>query len=388
MSNEDAFGNERVASPTNRFDVEFIYNKQPDIVDEVIAGNATATHQANSRDVVLDVVETTENTSAALYGYDVPYTPGNSQKIDITGTVDNAGLGTGTAFLFFRTKISGSVVTDLYPQDEWAAGLDDMVWSRSHILQMDFQSLKVGLLRMGFVRRGKYVEALDVANDNLRATGYWQSPSLPAYWRVYNTASYTYAEMGYGDTENGLGLMYRMPLTADATVRAICATVKSEGGTPLFDLPGYQRSTLVQTAKTVSTTLVPILSIRPAATYNSIANRGLYIPDGFEITANNPLAYVLLWRPTLTDADWTAVDATNSGMEYDVTASAVTGGVRLLTGYFASGRNSMSKDAGLLGRTLLRLRRTGVSDILTLAGIRTDSSDASTRSAFNWRELR
>jgi len=389
-ANVDAFGRQRVSAPVNRFDVEFIYDKQPTFIDEVVAGNATATHSANSRDVTLAIVETDDGTDASLYSFDIPYTPGSGQLIDITGTLDEAAIGGGTAYVFFRTNVTGSVVTTRTDQTDWnASTVSDVDWTTSQIFSIDFQSLKVGRIRYAMVRDGLPVFVHEITNDNTRASGYWQLASLPVHWRIYNAAGVTYMEMGYGDDENAVGFGYRFTANAGAKLRAICATVKSEGGAELLDIPGFTRSIdTALTATTISTTLIPILSIRPAATFNSITNKGLYIPQSYSIQSNNPLRYVLLYRPTLTDASWTAVDATNSAMQYDVSATALTGGILIDSDYFSTGRNVASNATGLLGRTLLRRTRTGTSDILTIAAIRNGAQDAAVFAAIKWKEIR
>jgi hypothetical protein len=255
-------------------------------------------------------------------------------------------------------------------------------------LSIDFQSLKVGRIRFALVRNGSPVPLHEIYNDNIRATGYWQTPTLPIFWRIYNDATYTYAEMGYGDTSNAIGLRYRLAANASATMRAICATVKSEGGLDLRSLPGLQRSADTGTgAKTVSTTLIPIMSIRPSATFNSLTNRGLYVPDGFTVTGDNPIRYVILYRPTLIGANFASVGAT-SGMDVDTAATVVSGGTVIFSDFLATGRNSLTQVSGLLGKTILSLRRTGTSDILTIAAIRTSTSDSSVRAAIQWKEIR
>lgn len=386
----DAFGRWRVSDTGNRFDVEFIYNLQPDIIDTVITGSSAATHNDNGRDVTLAIVDTTVNDLAALYSYDVPYTPGSGQLIDITGTLNNAGIANSETFLFLRSKVTGSIVETTYAQSEWNKNTaQDVDWSKSQILAMDFQSLKIGRIRFYLVRNGLPVTLHEIYNDNIRTTGYWQLPSLPVYWRIYNDASYTYTEMGYGDSDNAIGIKCRVPLNATATMRAICATVKSEGGDRIFDLSGYPRAIDIgATAKTVSTSLIPLLSIRPRALFSGIANRGLYIPKGFTILGNNPLRYVIVYRPTLTNASWVNVDTNNSGIEYDISATAITGGIIIDADYLSSDRNSASVTKSLLGKSILRLGRTGTSDILALAAVRTSTSDSATYAAFKWEELR
>lgn len=393
-SQVDAFGRLRTSDPSNRFDCEFIYDKQPTLIDEVTAGSgSSATHNPASRDITIAIGNTTNGTSHALYShYDIPYTPGNSHLEDITGTLDNAAIGGGTAFFFVRTTVTGTTAETTYQQStQWDDPLADMDWSKSQILAIDFQSLKVGMIRFGFNRSGVAVAALSVENDNVRDTGYWQSPSLPCFWRIYNDDTYTYAEMGYGDTENAIGLRYRIAKNASATMRAICVTVKSEGGADIFSMPGYNRSHPMTASKTVSTTLIPLVSFDVAANFptsGSIANRGVYIPDSFEITSDNPIRYEILYRPTLTGASFTAVNETQSGLRYDVTASAVSGGIRVGSGFISTARNTSSGSGGILGRTIMSLGRTGTSDILTIAAIRTGTNDASALASLTWREIR
>lgn len=386
----DAFGRGRVSATGQRYDVEFIYDKQPLLVDEV-TNNGTATHNTNGRDITLSLASANSGDKAELYShFDIPYTAGNSQLIDITATLDNAGIGGGTAQLFLRSKISGSVVETVVDQTSWDSPVADVDWATSQIFAIDFQSLKVGRVRYYLVRDGMAIKVHEITNDNTRTTGYWQRPTLPLAWRLYCDATYTYMEVCYGDDENAVGFRYRISANASATMRAICGTVKSEGGKDLFDMYGFNKAIdMGITTKTVSTTLVPLISIRPSATFNSLTNRGLFIPDGWEVQGNNAIKIVLLYRPTLTGPSWTSVDATYSGMEYDVTASAVSGGIVVDSAYLAtSGINARGKDEGLLGRTLLSLGRTGTADILTIAAIRTGNVDSATLAGLRWREIR
>ena len=77
-------------------------------------------------------------------------------------------------------------------------------------------------------------------------------------------------------------------------------------------------------------------------------------------------------------------------MEYDVTASALaTSGIRIEADYGGTGGNNVrSLSSGILGRTLLKLGRTGVSDILTISAVRTTNSDSTVYASIEWREIR
>ena len=238
----DAFGRLRTSATGQRFDSEFLYDKQPALFDEVVAGAGTVTHNATSRDLTLAVVNTTNGSSAQIVQHwHNPYTPGNSQLIDITGALDAAGIGGGTASIVLRDGITSTET--IVNQADWDAPNLDVDWTKSQIFQFDFQSLKVGTVRINMVRNGAEINVHSINNDNVRIAGYWQYASLPTFWRIYNAGGSTIAEIGYADTNNGIFMRYTIPTAnATATMRAICVTVKSEGGAALLDMPGFQRS--------------------------------------------------------------------------------------------------------------------------------------------------
>jgi len=383
----DAFGRVRVSDPNTRLDTEFLYDKQTEFFDETTT-NGTVTHNAASRDLTLSLGDANDGSFAKMASYPVPYTPGNSQLIDITGVLDLAGIGGGTAELFFRTNITGSVVTTSYPQSSWIDLKSGVDWTTSHILAMDFQSLKVGRIRFAMVKDGKARPIYEIYNDNVRNTGYWQIANGSCYWHLYTTGGNTYMEMGYGNESNAIGLRYVISANASATMKAICCTVKSEGGSPLRELAGLSRSASNGvTSVTASTTLVPILSIRPQATFNSLPNLVLSIPKGYSVETDNPIRLALIHDGILTGASWSAVNSTST-MEYDVSASAITGGHELKIEYLGAGRNQTFSAAGFLGKVAMWDRQGTETGIITIAAVRTGSSDAEVLAAIDWEELR
>jgi hypothetical protein len=384
----DSFGRLRTSDTGQRFDVEFTHDAMPLIMETVTSGGATVAHNATTRDVTLSIVNATNGTTATFASrYHVPYTPGNSQLIDITGALNPQNIAGGAASFFIRNN--GSEVET--PQASWtgAANVSTINFRYSQILVIDFQSLKVGRIRFGFSRSGVPVLAHVINNDNIRVNGYWQYPSLRPYWRIYNSGGNTIMEKGYGDATNGVGLRYTIPANASATMNAICATVKSEGGKDLFDLDGFPFGISNRvTAKTVSTTLIPVLSIQVQTTFNSLTYRGIVIPNKLTLMCDNPINYRVFLNPTLTGASFVQTDA-NSAVYYDVTASAISGGILLDDDYAASGgtRSAVTKSIG--GKVPLSVNYAGTAgDILTIAAIRTGTTNATTNAAVGWIETR
>jgi hypothetical protein len=387
--NFDAFGRLRTSGTGQRLDIEFIYNKQDDLVDESTS-NGTVTFNGNSRDLTLSLSDAVDASHATMRSHPAPYTPGNSQLIDITGVLDLAAIGSGTAECFLRSSVTGSVVETTVEQSAWDSNTTGVDWTDSHIFSMDFQSLKVGRIRFCLVQDGLCVLLTSINNDNVRNTGYWQMPMGGAYWRIYNTATDTYMEMGYGDEANAIGLRYKITANASATMKAICCTAKSEGGLDLLEMPGFPRSADNHvTVVTASTTLIPLISIRPKTTYQGYANLGLSLPKTFSITATNPIKLVIIHDAVLTGESWGNVDTADSMMEFDVAATAVANGHEIYSDYIATERkNTSASKQGLLGKSVLWNKIGSPTGVLTIAAIRTGTSDADCLASIQWEEIR
>jgi hypothetical protein len=176
------------------------------------------------------------------------------------------------------------------------------------------------------------------------------------------------------------------------TFRQICTTVITEGGYhETFAFP----SMATNGGTTISvTTRRPILSIRPAATFNSIVNRSQIIIKNIDVrvTGNDALVEVIYNPTALTDSSFGAVDATYSAVEKDVSATAITAGVVissfnvLTTGVGGNIKGSVAND--ILSRLPLVLDIDG-SNPIPLSIVATSLSGTAVLSAtINWQEVR
>ena len=377
-ANLDAFGRQRISETGQRFDVEFLYDLQPDLFSALLGGTGTIVHNAATRDVTLsNNGELTTARARLVQRWHNPYTPGNGQLIDITGTLDAAALGTGTAGVFLRNAGTDTVVTQANWNGEATTGVD---WSKSQIFAFDFQSLKVGRLRYYLVRDGVPVIVHETLNDNRYLNGYWQIANAPLQWAIRNTATETIIEFGYFDEQNGLGFRYAMPVNASAEAIAICATVKSEGGAALNDIPGIERAfDTGVTGITVSTTEIPLLSFRPKLEVNSLANRGLVFPVSLLAygTGNDAIVRIRKNATTLTGATFALTPGAASLTEYDVAATAVSGGDIVAT-VMVPATNQSPGIVSESVRVPLSVNYVGDSaDIITISAVRFATGDAS-----------
>ena len=117
----------------------------------------------------------------------------------------------------------------------------------------------------------------------------------------------------------------------------------------------------------ISTTFIPLVSVRLAAGREgavALINRAQVLP-----TVTQYYEVILFKNATLTGASWAAV-ASDSNLQYDETATAVTGG-EIMTQEYASStsqsRSSAEVSTGYNWDLQLGASIAGVSDVYTLA---------------------
>lgn len=392
----DAFGRWRVSSPVSLWTSEFQYNKHPLYFDETLATGGTATHLPNESAVSL-AVTTSSGSSAILQTFEyLRYQPGKSQVIAMTFVADSVQANTDMRIGYFdddngfflelngttvnmvrRTKTSGSVVNNKVAQASWNIDAmdgngpsgDTLDLTKGQILWIDFQWLSLGRVRMGFDLEGKihYVHEFLVANTldvPVTTTG-----NLPVRWEIVNTAGAAGAK----------------------TLTAICSTVFSEGGVDSelgHTFAGGNGGTL-RTA--IGTTPVPICSIRPATTLNSITNRVKWALENIEIWADDSMFWELVYAPTsITAATFAVGPVTHSATEVDIAGTAISGGVVIASGYVAaSNKGGISgKDIRMKFPFTLDAAGTNQSRSLSLVVRTLGGANKSAAGQFNWVEIR
>lgn len=372
----DAFGRLRVANPYTLFDSQNRYQKDPQF-SEALTGSATATYVANESSVDM-AVTTASGDKAVRQTYRVfPYQPGkslqvlatfvmNTGKTNLRQRVGYFNTDNGVFFqvndttksFVLRTNTSGTPSdARTVNQVDWngdkldgtgASGLTLDV-SKAQILYMDFEWLGVGSVRCGFIIDGTFIVCHTFNNANDIDKVYMTTAILPVRYEIENTAA-----------------------TASAsTLTQICSTVISEGGYQQVSALTWARMTAVMAA---TTTFKPMVSIR----LKSTALGAVVLPSIYNaIPIGSVLDYevVLMKNPTLTGASWTSL---STNVEYDLSATALTGGTIVQQGY-TSGSNQGSGTAS--GGTdynfdlQLGVSLAGVSDIYTLAARTISGSD-------------
>jgi hypothetical protein len=155
-----------------------------------------------------------------------------------------------------------------------------------------------------------------------------------------------------------------------SSMKQVCSSVISEGGYEATSIDHVARRTTI--LATISTTFLPLVSIRLAST----ALGAVVLPNRVQVlpTTSQNYEVALFKNATLTGASWTAT-ASDANVEYDVSATATTGGTIVQTDYVTSTSQAKSNVAFPTGYNFdlqLGVSLAGVSDIYTV-GIRTVS---------------
>jgi len=366
----DAFGRLRVSNPYTLFDSQNRYAKDPQFDEEVTTGG-TATFVTNESSVDMAVTTSSGSKVVRQTFRSFPYQPGkgllmlatfvlNAKKDNLRQRVgyfntDNGVFlqlaNTGEPEFVLRTNTSGTPSdARAVAQSSWngdkldgtGASGKTLDLTKAQILWMDFEWLGVGSVRCGFIIDGQYIIAHTFNNANSLSSVYMQTAILPVRYEIRATGT----------------------LTASKTMKQICSTVISEGGYE-------QKSTLTWARRTtevtgIGTSFVPLVSIRLKST-----NLGaVVIPNGFSFmptSASDYFEVALIKNPTLTGASFASA---STNVEFDTTATAMTGGTIVVQDFTSSGvlsGNSINDPSIYNFDAQLGVTIGGTSDVYTLA---------------------
>lgn len=393
---QDAFGRLRVSEPLTMFDSSHRFDDN-DLWATATATGGTAVFNANQGLVDLNVTAASGSSVTRETIKVFAYQPGKSllvmstfvmsaSKTGLTQRVGYYGVDNGfyleqagsTVSFVKRSIVTGSVVNTPVAQADWngdkldgtgASGIT-LDLTKAQILWMDLEWLGVGSVRMGFVINGQFILCHTFQHANVIASTYITTASLPLRYEIFNTAGTTGA----------------------STLKQVCSTVISEGG---YELRGSQLSagTSITSARTfaVAGTYYPIVSIRLKSTRLD----AIVIATAVSILGlGNGKNYQ--WRVvnggvTTTGGSWLTA-AADSSVEYNITATAATGG-RVLASGFVNSSNQGSPSINILKEALFsnQLERnpfTGTPyEIVVEMAVGTTSGGEGAYASIDWEEI-
>jgi len=371
-TNTDAFGRLRVSQPYTLFDSQNRYASDNQF-DSSVSGTGSVTFNINQASNTLAVTAGGVGSVVRQTFRSFPYQPGKGLLVLATFLMDNGTsanlnqkvgyFNTQNGVFFQRTGGTNSFVVRSYTsggvsdaravaQSSWngdklngtgPSGIT-LDLTKPQILWMDFEWLGVGSVRCGFIIDGQYIvcHTFDTANE-YGTTVYMTTAILPVRYEITTTTA-----------------------AVAASLTQICCSVMSEGGFEQTSIEHVARRVNATSASTITTSFYPIASIRLAST----ALGAVVIPSAINFlpTTSDNYEIALIKNATLTSPSWTAVPS-DANAEYDITASAMTGGTICINTFTTGKSGPVPLNAGGAYNWDLQLGASlaSVSDTFTLA---------------------
>jgi hypothetical protein len=339
----DSFGRLRMSEPHTIFDNTFRYNDDTRNWSTSNTANVTTvTHSSNSSSVLMTV--NTSNNSSVIRQTSryFLYQPGKSllsmnsftmqPKANVTQRVGYFDAENGiflehdgtTAYIVKRSYVTGTAIDTRIPQSEWSEDKFDgtgyskviLDFSKSQLFWTDIEWLGVGSVRVGFVIDGRIFTAHKFHHANESTSTYMTTASLPIRYEIRNTAN----------------------TASNTTLEHICNTIISEGGhTP--KVITRAASTAITGLKMSTTDYRPLVAIR----LKSNRKGGIVVPSFADVYGlqNTPFNYKVLQAAGITGGTWVS-GGDESHVEYNITATGLTGGKILLQGTFIGGTSAQT----------------------------------------------
>ena len=335
----DAFGRLRISEAFTLGDYKHTYGIDPNFRD-TLSNGGTVTHITNQ--AAARLATTNNANSRAIHQTKMyhNYMPGKSQLIKSTinfysatanvtkrtGYYDDLNgiyfeqTGAGELAFVIRTDTSGTASDARRAiQSSWNKDRCDgtgpsgfnLDITKTQIFFTDFQWLGVGRVRCGFVHNGQTIVAHEFYNSNNLPTVYMSNPNLPVRCEILNTGA-----------------------TAGGYFDQICSTVVSEGGYVESGIDFSIDSGQTSQSVTVANGMYPVVAIRLKNTFRGYPNRVVVRSGNINVYAEEYPAYWALFKLsnlsaiTLSSSTWTSASA-DSAVEYNLTATAFTGGDRI-----------------------------------------------------------
>lgn len=278
-------------------------------------------------------------------------------------------------FLVLRSYVTGEVVDTKVPQSEWnidpllGMGPTDLVLdlTKAQIFVTEYEWLGVGSVKVGFMVDGVFVNVHQFNHSNLIPTVYMTTASLPVRYEIENIAE----------------------TASSSAMRQICASVISNGG---YQRLGEDWTAARTTTVNISTSFYPIAAIR----MKSGRTDSVIVPAALSVLpiAQGNYQYALMRNPdTITGGSWVTHTPSTGNVEYNVSATAMTGGTIVLEGFVTSSNqasNQINLGNGSVARFDLQLGRTNadapVSDVLVVA-IKSLGGTQSAIGSISWFDL-
>lgn len=391
----DGWGRIRVADTDLIESLHFANTSHPLLVNNMVTGSGNAAYNSAASSIRLSNTTSSSDSTIVQTKRYFRYNPGRSYiftasgnigapKTNVTQRIGYFDVNNGLFFeqtssgisVKIRTNSSGSPVDTTYAQSSWNIDkLDGTGYSgitldpsKHNLYVIDFLWHGAGRVRFGIIYNGILVYCHQVNGANVSASPYIRTPSLPMRAELNNTGT----------------------VATSTTMDVVCFAFQKEASDSLNAPYNFSTSTGIS-SKTVSSTLIPIISIRPKLTFNSVTNRVPVIPVAANVMTNQQNIYVaIILNPTLTGASFASAGS-NSVVEADSSATAISGGT-IIQEFYVPGSSSLVSSISANITSALELLSLGldiggsVQDIVCIAA-KSVAGGSATWAQISWQEF-
>lgn len=386
----DSYNRLRVASQDLAFGVHFANSLNTSYFNTAVVGSATLTSVTNQAAARLSTTTGATDSIIVQTKRYLRYNPGVSHQIMLTGIIgakknnvrQRWGYFDASDGIFFeqtgtdlavvvRTSTSGSIVDTRVLQSDWnidkldGTGISgvNLDTSKHNVYVIDFVWQGAGRIRFGIMHGRGVVYFHQILNANVSTAPFIRSPSRPGRAELTNLG------VTIGTTDMDIVCVFALRETSDNLLAPFAASA-SRGIT-----------------KVTVSSIKPLITLRPKATFNSITNRIPIAPQRAIIQCNQQSILVQVYlNASLTGVSYVSA-GTNSAAEYDVSATVISGGTLILETYVSESNNGQLDLQELADTAILGLDIAGsVQDTLTVTATSL-AGNTDTWASIAWQEF-
>ena len=368
----------------------FQYGLESDVWDQRITGIASATHNPESSNITMSVGETAGSQVIRQTRNVMRYIPGRAATLSFAIRLDTPQVGIRRRFGLFndtdgfffeddggtyscvvRNTTSGITSDTKIVRDDWNGDkLDGNGWSqytadatKIQMVSFDYEWYGAGQVGFNWIIGGEKINIHKHNTANVADRPWSSTPFLPVRVELENVTGVA-----------GTHYMYQ---GSNSLVQ--------EGEPEKLGILISQSTAVAGKTMAVANTYYPIVSLRlkPSSLGAILLLRSLQAATN----DNTNVFWRLVENPTLTGASWVDHGDPNSFAQYDLSATEMTGGTTLISGFTIAGGSTLTEVDRYAD---LQIGRSGIgtiSDIFTLACASPNTNKAAL-AVLNWIEQR
>jgi hypothetical protein len=368
----------------------FQYGKETDVWDERVVGVATATWNQYSSNVIMQVGSTAGSKVIRQTKNVMRYIPGRSATLAFSIRLETPQVGIrrrfglfdenngvyfedngGTYSYVIRTSTSGITTERRVTREEWnGEKFDGNGWTgvtadptKQQMISINYEWYGAGRVEFNWLMKNETISSHVFENSNTNDYVWCSTPFLPIRCEIENITGVAGTHYLYQGSNS----------------------LVQEGEPEKLGTLLSITNPITGTTMSSSNTFYPVISIRLKS--NNLT--GVMILRSLQAATNDNtnVYWKLLENATLTGGTWVDHPDPNSFMQYNITATAVSGGTALLNGFVVGGGGEL---VNIDVKSQIQLGRSGIgtiSDTYTLACASPNTNKAAL-AVLNWIEQR